>query len=68
MDYDGVMGVPISFLDKHNPDQFEIIGLLASAGYDAEQIGIPKTWDDKFAAGSVNGKRVFARILIKAKR
>jgi hypothetical protein len=26
-DYDGVMGVPISFLDKYNPDQFEIIGL-----------------------------------------
>ena len=32
MDYDGIMGVPISFLDKHNPDQFEIIGLLAG-GY-----------------------------------
>jgi len=25
-DYDGVMGVPISFLDKYNPDQFEIVG------------------------------------------
>ena len=25
-DYDGVMGVPISFLDKYNPDQFDIIG------------------------------------------
>ena len=27
MDYDGVMGVPITFLDKYNPDQFEIVGL-----------------------------------------
>lgn len=27
LDYDGVMGVPITFVDKHNPDQFEIIGL-----------------------------------------
>lgn len=27
VDYDGVMGVPISFLDKYNPEQFEIIGL-----------------------------------------
>lgn len=27
IDYDGVMGVPITFLDKYNPDQFEIIGL-----------------------------------------
>ena len=26
-DYDGEMGVPITFLDKYNPDQFEIIGL-----------------------------------------
>ena len=25
-DYDGMMGVPITFLDKHNPEQFEIIG------------------------------------------
>ena len=25
MDYDGVMGVPITFLDKYNPDQFEIV-------------------------------------------
>jgi hypothetical protein len=25
-DYEGIMGVPISFLDKYNPDQFEIIG------------------------------------------
>ena len=26
-DYDGVMGVPITFLGKHNPDQFEILGI-----------------------------------------
>ena len=25
-DYDGVMGVPITFMDKYNPDQFEILG------------------------------------------
>ena len=27
IDYDGVMGVPITFMDKYNPDQFEIIGI-----------------------------------------
>ena len=27
MDYDGIMGVPITFLDKYNPDQFEIVGM-----------------------------------------
>ena len=25
-DYDGIMGVPVTFLDKYNPDQFEIVG------------------------------------------
>lgn len=35
-DYNGVMGVPISFLDKYNPDQFEIIGLgIANLGLEA---------------------------------
>ena len=27
MDYDGVIGVPISFIDKHNPNQFQILGI-----------------------------------------
>lgn len=27
VDYEGAMGVPITFLDKHNPDQFEILGI-----------------------------------------
>ena len=39
IDYDGVMGVPISFLDKYCPEQFEIIGLLQSST--DEQAGIP---------------------------
>lgn len=30
-DYEGVMGVPITFLDKYNPDQFEILGTLESS-------------------------------------
>ena len=35
----GVMGVPITFLDKYNPEQFEILGLLQSSS--DEQAGIP---------------------------
>ncbi len=31
-DYDGVMGVPITFLDKYNPEQFELIGATESEG------------------------------------
>ena len=27
MDYDGAIGVPVTFLDKHNPDQFEVLGI-----------------------------------------
>ncbi|MBE7089475.1 MAG: modification methylase [Clostridiales bacterium] len=37
-DYDGVMGVPITFLDKYNPEQFEIIGF--GAGELGREIGI----------------------------
>ena len=45
-DYDGVMGVPITFMDKYNPEQFEIIGLLQSST--DEQAGIPnlRYYDD----------------------
>ena len=66
IDYDGYMGVPITFLDKHNINQFEIIGLSASAGYDKEIVGIPFT-GDKDARASVNGKTKYARIIIKRK-
>lgn len=38
-DYDGVMGVPISFLDKYNPDQFEILGNSDDSGMMSE-IGV----------------------------
>ena len=56
-DYDGVMGVPITFLDKYNPDQFEITYLAASHGK------IPKGIENE--AGYINGKWVYARIFIK---
>ncbi len=39
VDYDGAIGVPITFLDKYNPNQFEILGLLQSST--DEQAGIP---------------------------
>jgi len=35
-DYKGVMGVPITFLNKFNPDQFEIMGLSQKVGYGLE--------------------------------
>lgn len=58
MDYSGTMGVPITFLDKFNPDQFEIIGQMATTKIDEFNFGYPY----------VNGKKIYARILIKNKR
>ena len=40
MDYYGVMGVPITFLDKYNPEQFEIIG--TDSPYYVEELGIKR--------------------------
>ena len=63
-DYDGCMGVPITFLDKYNPEQFEILGLAASAGYKPEIVGIPFL-GDKDARPLINGKNTYARIFIR---
>lgn len=54
-DYDGVMGVPISFLDKYNPDQFEILGTSDNGIVDDEfktTRGLTKQFvDDYYRAG-----------------
>lgn len=50
-DYKGVMGVPVSFLDKYSPEQFEILSNSA-------RIGINLT---------INGKRPYNRIFIRHK-
>jgi len=57
-DYEGYMGVPITFLDKYNPEQFEIIGEMATTKIDDFNFGYPY----------VNGKKIYARILIKNKK
>lgn len=54
-DYDGVMGVPISFMDKYCPEQFEIVG-----GYNYSHDYDGHTWN-----GKINGKYVYKRLLIK---
>ena len=58
-DYFGAMGVPITFLDKFNPNQFEILGHMSSHG--KEPRGIPN--ESPF----LNGKWLFSRILIRRK-
>lgn len=59
-DYDGVMGVPISFLDKYNPDQFELLG--SNRGVDQDPKGV-------YGKGShLNGKETFKRIFIRHRK
>jgi hypothetical protein len=60
IDYKGVMGVPITFLDKYNPEQFEIIG--SNRGVDQDPKGI-------YGRGShLNGKETFKRLFIKSRK
>ena len=65
-DYYEVMGVPITFLDKYSPDQFEILGMAASAGYRKEIVGIDFI-GTKDARPLINGKNTYARIFIRRK-
>jgi hypothetical protein len=67
-DYDGVMGVPITFLDKYNPDQFEIIdGLNRYTLLDAAGVN---QWakDNHLHLTEINGKSTYFRVLIKRKQ
>ena len=65
-DFDGVMGVPITFLGKYNPDQFVILGMCASAGYDEKIVGIPFL-GSKDARPLIDGKNTYARVFLKQK-
>jgi len=63
-DFDGAMGVPITFLDKHNPEQFEIIGMGEDngTGYSG---GV---WLGGSKSCLINGKAKFKRIFIKRRQ
>ena len=63
MDYDGVMGVPISFLDKYCPEQFEIVDAREVAS--GERQKNKNTFLIKDADGAINGKPTYARICIR---
>lgn len=61
-DYDGVMGVPISFMDKFNPEQFEIIG-CSDNGAVPDEYKLPHF--KKHNEPYVNGKKGYKRIFIR---
>lgn len=57
VDYDGVMGVPVTFLEQHNPEQFEIVG--CNRGVDQDPKGV-------YGRGShLNGKETFKRLFVR---
>ena len=57
-DYDGVMGVPITFLDKYSPEQFEIVGL-------DRYVEDNPHYGHRFL---LNGRETYARILIRRRK
>lgn len=67
-DYEGVMGVPVTFINKYNPEQFQIIG----SDYEVKEGLLPELikpdWNGKLDRGYINGKRIYARILIRNKQ
>ena len=81
-DYDGAMGVPISFLDKYNPEQFEIVAFRKGEdGHDlvfsreresSTVLSSPRSTSIagmiKNAEGAINGKPTYARITIRRRR
>jgi hypothetical protein len=69
-DYDGPMGVPITFLDKYNPEQFEILGSSKTLGLPMSQIAKKGTYQQggpRFYLPNGDGtyRRMYERIVIK---
>jgi hypothetical protein len=73
VDYAGAMGVPITFLGKHNPDQFEIIGNSRDLGVSMSTIAEKGTYQQggpRFYLPNSDGtyRRMYERIVIRNKR
>ena len=71
-DYQDIMGVPISFIDRWNREQFEIVGLLTdNKGYGIYIFNGTEIYTDeshkKSKCGAIDGKRIYCRLLIKKK-
>jgi len=61
MDWDGAMGVPITFLNKHNPEQFEILGISEDNGRGQSA----QLWDGTKPHCYISGQKKYARIFIR---
>lgn len=66
MDYDATMGVPITFLDKHNPHQFELLGATESEGKGfSNGLWLPESG---VAQPVIKGSRIYKRLFIRNKK
>lgn len=59
MDYKGLMGVPITFIDKYNPEQFEILGI--------DRVLVEEA-TGKVSRFRIDDKEIYARVIIRNKR
>ncbi len=64
-DYEGVMGVPISFLDKYSPEQFEILGTSDRGGDNIPEVDAIRLTKKKMDSCLIDGKKVYKRLFIK---
>ncbi|MBT5175795.1 MAG: modification methylase [Candidatus Marinimicrobia bacterium] len=72
-DFDGAMGVPITFMNKYNPEQFEILGIFDDKREKSDAFiqGLPTYVDEqhkKYVGPVINGKALYTRILIRNKK
>lgn len=58
-DYNGVMGVPITFLDKYNPEQFDLLGIDKDFTTDRQRFLLP--------VSQTESRRLYARLIIRRK-
>jgi hypothetical protein len=72
-DYEGAMGVPVTFLDKHNPEQFEILGSSRTLGVPMSRVAKKGTYQQGgprfyIANGDGTYRRMYDRIVVRHRR
>jgi hypothetical protein len=68
VDYDGIMGVPITFMDKYNPEQFEIIGCTDRGGDNRPMVNAIRLTERAEDSPKIKGKKLYTRILIRRRQ
>lgn len=71
-DYEGLMGVPITFIDKYNPDQFEIVGSSRTMGRPMSEVAKKGSYQQggpRFYLPTAKGyRRMYDRIVVRNRR